>query len=317
MCSKIVLLVGLFAVQSSALAFNSSAPERIYWADADAERIQYSNLDGTGLVNLITTGLDRPVDIELDHLHQRMYWSNEDFGIETSNFDGSGRSTFLATIYPEDLEVDPVGGKLYWASAFGGIKRINLDGSNLEAVTNGGDTRGFHLDIPNGKIYWADRHFNKIQRANLDGTDLEDLVTTGLENPMDVVVDAPGGKMYWTDFGVAETPDIVTNGRIQRSNIDGTSVETIVPIGTVLRPVGIALDEFTDQLYWIDIEADKIQRSNLDGSSIETVVSQSMAGFASPHFLSLEPVPVPEPAGFLLLLLTTGMAYGMRGAMRE
>ena len=62
------------------------------------------------------------------------------------------------------------------------------------------------MDINGGKIYWAgsDHKINtglhKIQRANLDGTNIEDLVTmAGFDSrPRSVAVDAEGGKIYWT-----------------------------------------------------------------------------------------------------------------------
>lgn len=41
------------------------------------------------------------------------------------------------------------------------------------------------LNVPAQKMYWVDEETHKIQRANLDGSNIEDLVTTadGLEEP--------------------------------------------------------------------------------------------------------------------------------------
>ena len=63
-------------------------------------------------------------------------------------------------------------------------------------------------------MYWADRGTNKIQRANLDGSNIEDLVTDadGLDEPEDVAVDITGGKVYWVDHGT---------DKVQRANLDG------------------------------------------------------------------------------------------------
>jgi hypothetical protein len=36
------------------------------------------------------------------------------------------------------------------------------------------------LDLQHGKIYWTDHLNMKLQRANLDGSQVEDLITTGL-----------------------------------------------------------------------------------------------------------------------------------------
>jgi len=66
-----------------------------------------------------------------------------------------------------------------------------------------------------GKMYWTDTGTDKIQRANLDGSGVEDLVTSGLSAPYGIALDAAGGKMYWTDGA--------TN-KIQRANLEGKSV---------------------------------------------------------------------------------------------
>ena len=49
------------------------------------------------------------------------------------------------------------------------------------------------------KMYWADTNAGKIQRSNLDGSGVEDLVTTGLEAPIGIALDVSGGKMYGMD----------------------------------------------------------------------------------------------------------------------
>ena len=67
---------------------------------------------------------------------------------------------------------------------------------------------GIALDVADGKMYFVDNHQSspfqssgsKIQRANLDGTGVEDLVTSGLAAPKDIALDVAGRKVYWTDF---------------------------------------------------------------------------------------------------------------------
>ena len=82
-----------------------------------------------------------------------------------------------------------------------------------------------------GKIYWTDWDTDKIQRANLDGSSVEDLATTGLSRPSGIALDVAGRKIYWTDSGT---------DKIQRANLDGSSVEDLVTTG-LSRPSGIAL----------------------------------------------------------------------------
>ena len=111
------------------------------------------------------------------------------------------------------------------------------------------------------KMYWTDDQAGKIQRANLDGSRVEDLVT-GLIDPSALALDLDADKMYWTDDRA---------GKIQRANLDGTGVEDLITgLG---RPQGLALDLGAGKIYWTAIGTDKIQRANLDGSRVEDLVT--------------------------------------------
>ena len=50
---------------------------------------------------------------------------------------------------------------------------------------------GIALDLGSGKMYWTDRGTDKIQRADLDGSNVEDLVTSGLSGPFGIALDLP------------------------------------------------------------------------------------------------------------------------------
>ncbi|RKU07854.1 hypothetical protein C6501_17215, partial [Candidatus Poribacteria bacterium] len=134
-------------------------------------------------------------------------------------------------------------------------------------VTQGLDSpNSIALDVAGGKMYWTDSGTDKIQRANLDGSNVEDLVTQGLDIPGDIALDVAGGKMYWTD--------LVTD-KIQRANLDGSNVEDLVTQGLDI-PNSIALDVAGGKMYWTDLVTDKIQRANLDGSNVEDLVTQGL-----------------------------------------
>ena len=119
------------------------------------------------------------------------------------------------------------------------------------------------------KLYWTDGHTHKIQRSNLDGSSVEDLVTR--VDAWNLALDVSGGKMYWPDFG-----------KIRRSNLDGSGVEDLITTG-LMNPRGFALDVSGGKMYWTDVGALKIQRSNLDGSDVEDLVTTGLrhpGGFA-------------------------------------
>ena len=116
---------------------------------------------------------------------------------------------------------------------------------------------------PTGNLmYWSDVGTNKIQRANLDGTNVQDLVT-GVK-AWGIALDVQGGKMYWTND--------ISASKIQRANLDGTNVQDLVTTG--LREIAdIELDIAGGKMYWTDFEADKIQRANLDGTNVQDLVT--------------------------------------------
>lgn len=81
------------------------------------------------------------------------------------------------------------------------------------------------------QIYWTSA--GRIQRANLDGSNIEDLVT-GLDWAHNLALDVGEGKMYWTEYRSYRS------GEIRRANLDGSDIEDLV---TGLHfPQGLALD---------------------------------------------------------------------------
>ena len=124
-------------------------------------------------------------------------------------------------------------------------------------------------------MYYTDSGTNSIQRANLDGSNVRDIVTTGLSTPTDIAVDLTREKLYWTDSDT---------DKIQRANLDGSNIEDIVTTG-LQTPTGIALDLTEDKVYWTDSDTDKIQRANLDGSNIEDIVT---TGLQTPTSIALD-----------------------------
>ena len=289
---------------------------RMYWTDSNTYKIQRSNLDGSGVEDLVTTGLESPYGIALDVSGGKMYWTDAGSKIQRSNLDGSGVEDLVTTGLdgPHGIALDVSGGKMYWTDYdTDKIQRSNLDGSGVEdLVTRGlGDPRGIALDVSGGKMYWTDGSTAKIQRSNLDGSDVEDLVTTGLEAPDGIALDVSGGKMYWTDFGTA---------KIQRSNLDGSGVEDLVTSGLEF-PLGIALDVSGGKMYWTDFGTAKIQRSNLDGSGVEDLV---ITGLERPRGIALG-IAVPVEAGTDLAVrasvsdntLTPGQSFKLSVTVRN
>ena len=128
-------------------------------------------------------------------------------------------------------------------------------------------------------IFWTDFGMGKIQRANLDGSDVQDLITRGFDIPVRIALDVAGGKMYWTN---------TVRAKIRRANLDGSNVEDLVTrTQGLVRLSGIALDVAGGKMYWIDIGTAKIQRANLDGSNVEDLVTRTQ-GLRAPRDIALD-----------------------------
>lgn len=112
----------------------------------------------------------------------------------------------------------------------------------------------------------------RLLSSNLDGSDLQELAT-GLHMPDGIAVDVENNAIYWTNMGIPSLDD----GSIQRSDLDGNNVTTIVPKGITHTPKQLVLARKSRKLYWCDREGMRVMRANADGSNVE-VLYQSGAG---------------------------------------
>ena len=217
--------------------------KKMYWTDYGTDKIQRANLDGSNVEDLITGIATK--DLALDVGRGKMYWTDtyvymyrkDDFTsrIQRANLDGSNVEDLITTglDMPSGIALDVGRGKMYWTdSGTNKIQRANLDGSNVEDLITTGLSvpfgialdvergmmywtdlawQGLHCPVPQverGMMYWTDAGTGKIQRANLDRSNVEDLIT-GVRWPSGIALDVEHGKMYWTDY----------TDKIQRANI--------------------------------------------------------------------------------------------------
>ena len=124
-----------------------------------------------------------------------------------------------------------------------------------------------------GQIYWTNPGTQTIQRADLDGQNVEhffDLGQLHLTGSLaGIALDLDGGKIYWTDAG-PEHWSVRGTGTIQRADLDGQNREVLFdPI--VRRPHGIALG--IDKMYWTDSVKGTIHQADLNGQNREVLIT--------------------------------------------
>jgi hypothetical protein len=122
--------------------------------------------------------------------------------------------------------------------------------------------------LTSGRLFFLDLGGGRVMSANPDGSDLKTIVSEGRKLPDGVVVDVAASHIYWTNMGNPNAND----GSIDRSDLDGGNITTIVPKGGTFTPKQLQLDKKNGKIYWSDREGMRVMRSNLDGSLIETLV---------------------------------------------
>ena len=133
------------------------------------------------------------------------------------------------------------------------------------------------------KMYWTNLSSNTIQRADRDGSNIENVIEPVIRSPQHIALDSAAGKIYWADAGT---------DKIQRADLDGSNVEDLVTTGLV-GPSGIAVDPAGGKVYWTDPLADRIQRADLNGDGVQR-----------PMFVVVAPHPAEAfPLGPALQLL--------------
>lgn len=186
------------------------------------------------------------------------------------------------------LVVDTTDEYVYFSDSNAGvIRRAGLDGSDVRTLVPSLDQpMSLALDLQGGKLYWVDQGDTaKVQRANLDGSGVQDLVVDPVvQHPYGLVLDPAGQHLYFIDNAT---------DKLQRCDLDGSNV-TDLKIANLAAPIELALDLSAKKIYWSDLGEDggpaaSIRRANLDGSSPESVVTTANYGsLAVPLGLDLD-----------------------------
>lgn len=250
---------------------------KMYWTDLGAKKIMRANLDGSDVATLIEPDLEIPYAIALDTLANKIYWVNASptgaDRVQRSNIDGTEVQILVTQdqVNPQGITLDLNKQMMYWVNS-NFIHRAKLDGTEVENLVQYRSSErpnGLALDLENGKMYWTLNSYTEayILRSNLDGSNIEELVTLDYRRLKAIVLDVSNREMYWT-----------SNNLIQRANLDGSEVEDFISQdGSSL--VGLALDLQTRKVYWADEKLNKIRRANLDGSGVEDVMDVYMPGW--------------------------------------
>ncbi len=261
-----------------------AAGNKIYWADEIFESqengvVRRANLDGT-LVEDVATGLANPRGVALDLIARKVYWTagTRDLPglakIQRADMDGLNSNVEDLVIGSTSLELgldlDLQAGNMYWVElggqqvSTGKIYRADMTGDfsvplsqgNLTPLVQGlGMPIDLVLDLANAKMYWTESlpTAPKIQRANLDGTNVENIPISGISpEPTGLEIDSSDQKLY-VSVGVPAA-------KIYRLSTDGSGLEEIINTG-LIGTQGVAL-QFSPSATLAAVEDSILRKGN-------------------------------------------------------
>ncbi len=236
-----------------------------------------------------------------------LFFLNYNGTVNRVRTNGTSRATIVpsAGLGADGIGVDVANNHVYWTTMGqdnandGRIQRANLTGGGVVTIIPSGGTftpKQMKLDLQNRKMYWSDREGMRVMRANMDGTNIETLVTTGTTAAdradasrwcVGIALDIPGGKIYWTQKGGdggAQGPQ--NRGSIRRANVNIPAGQTSlnrtdieVMFSGLREPVDLDVDRTTRLIYWTDRGDFTISRSTMDlvnGTRTRTILGSNL-----------------------------------------
>lgn len=186
---------------------------------------------------------------------------------------------------PDGIAVDAEAEQLYWtnmgvpADDDGFILRSELDGSGVTTIVEPGDTftpKQLKLEAQTRKLYWGDREGMRVMRCNLDGSEIEVLVTIAegeaaradrANHAVGVAVDPSAGFFYWIQKG----PPNGGEGSIRRARLvmpsgenDRTRTDIEILYAGLPEPIDLDVDGEAGMLYWTDRGDATINRATIE-----------------------------------------------------
>ena len=205
----------------------------IYWGvkvGQNGGKIQRSRLNGRNVQDLKDGLFSVPTSIALDGTGGTLYWTTSSGKIKSMATEGSTRVTNILQDLADPTALAVSNGHAYWAEPLGRIRRVSLTANRkIPANIATGLGEPVSLAIAKGKIYWLERNGSGLlQRANLNGQNIEELRSFVGSKPLGIAVDSSDNKIYWTKVG-----------KIQRTGLTARTVRDVVT--GLTRPGAIAL----------------------------------------------------------------------------
>ena len=253
------------------IALNTS-DKKLYLTNAWG-KVQSLGVDGKNFQPNLVTGLDAPQELAVDAAGGKIYWIEQvdDSNGRIQRADLDGKNVKLVknlTSVLTGLAVDTANGKLYLTNARGKVQQMDVDGRNFQSdlITGLNAPQGIVVDAAAGKIYWTEA--GRIRRANLDGTNRQNVVT-GLGTPASLSISSAPVEVL---IPQSQRPPIYWQTAAGLQHLTGATVDNFAQ--AVQNATGIAVDAAAGKVYWTEQTgktSGRIRSANLNGPNVRVV----------------------------------------------
>ncbi|XP_064646226.1 low-density lipoprotein receptor-related protein 2-like [Lineus longissimus] len=198
---------------SGAVGLDFDAQNRmLYFTQFKEKTISRVSLSNLGNVEVLLknegnkTVIKAPEGIAYDWVGHRIYWTDKELhAINSMDVNKRQPVQLVGVETPRAIVLDPCKGYMYWTDWGKNpkIERATMAGNSRTVLIseNLGWPNGLSLDIDPEiglpKMYWADAKMDVVERANMDGT-LRETLVSWTAHPFAVSIH--GHYMYWTDW---------------------------------------------------------------------------------------------------------------------
>jgi len=210
---------------------------KLYWTMTNATNpnrgtLNSANLDGSGATELRDI-YGAPYEIAVDTTGGKLFWTDSLNRIQQSDINGQNIKNVVRDVSGLGT-LALASGKVYWTEAGGRIRSANINGGTPVTPTlASGLGEPLSLAVGGTKLYWLERAADgsgKLQRANLDGTNVEELKAFAKLYDNSLTVDMTRRNLYLTG-----------SGKVSRRNLTGTGYTVVVSgLGS---PMSIAIGD--------------------------------------------------------------------------
>ncbi|XP_053385857.1 low-density lipoprotein receptor-related protein 2-like [Mercenaria mercenaria] len=149
------------------------------------------------------------------------------------------------------------------------IREITTDGKSYQKIADDfGNAVAMDILYDENMLYFTDVTAKQIKRMTINGSVTETVIDHGIKSPEGLAIDWVGRKLYWID---------AKRVAMYVSELNGTSVKTLLKKTILRRPRALVLNPFTGYAYWSDWSKESyIGSMGLDGSDPKIVIKRKL-----------------------------------------